>query len=403
MTPSPLLKPRFKDWIFESGFFCVFKRDLWSGYGINSGDMLQLMTMAQKPTYDQLAQRVQELEQEFLKRAEAEERSEKAVSILRATLESTADGIVVVNRHGRVVSFNQRFQDLCRIPESVMSAKDDNRVLGHIMDQVKDPETFLQKVADIYNQPDAEDHDIIEFKDGRIFERRSLPQRIGKTYVGRVWSFRDITARKRAENDLQESFATLRKALDGIIQAVALTVEKRDPYTAGHQRRVADLARAIASKMGLSKKQINGIRIAGSIHDLGKTCVPADILSKPGRLTEHEFGIIKSHPEVGYDILKSIEFPWPIAQTIMQHHERLDGSGYPAGLKGKRIIMEARIVAVSDVVEAMSSHRPYRPALGIDMALDEIQKGRGTAYDPDAVDACISLFKTDHFIFKPAS
>ena len=365
--------------------------------------MLQLMTMAQKPTYDQLAQRVQELEQEFLKRAEAEERSEKAVSILRATLESTADGIVVVNRHGRVVSFNQRFQDLCRIPESVMSAKDDNRVLGHIMDQVKDPETFLQKVADIYNQPDAEDHDIIEFKDGRIFERCSLPQRIGKTYVGRVWSFRDITARKRAENDLQESFATLRKALDGIIQAVALTVEKRDPYTAGHQRRVADLARAIASKMGLSKKQINGIRIAGSIHDLGKTCVPADILSKPGRLTEHEFGIIKAHPEVGYDILKSIEFPWPIAQTIKQHHERLDGSGYPAGLKGKRIIVEARIVAVSDVVEAMSSHRPYRPALGIDMALDEIQKGRGTAYDPDAVDACISLFKTDHFIFKPAS
>lgn len=357
--------------------------------------------MAKKPTYDQLARRVQELEQESLKRREAEDRSEKAVSILRATLESTADGIVVVNRHGRVVSFNQRFQDLCRIPESVMSAKDDNRVLGHIMDQVKDPEIFLQKVADIYDQPDGEDHDIIEFKDGRIFERCSLPQRIGKTYVGRVWSFRDITANKRAEKDLQESFATLRKALDGIIQAVALTVEKRDPYTAGHQRRVADLARAIATKMGLSKKQINGIRIAGSIHDLGKTCVPADILSKPGRLTENEFGIIKAHPEVGYDILKNIEFPWPIAQTIVQHHERLDGSGYPAGLKGKNIIVEARIVAVSDVVEAMSSHRPYRPALGIDMALDEIQKGRGTAYDPDAVDACISLFKTDHFKFRP--
>jgi HD-GYP domain-containing protein (c-di-GMP phosphodiesterase class II) len=359
--------------------------------------------MAEKPTYDQLARRVQELEQESLKCAEAEEQSEKAVSILQATLESTADGIVVVNRHGRVVSFNQRFQDLCQIPESIMSAKDDNRVMGHIMDQVKDPETFLQKVADIYDQPDAEDRDMIEFKDGRIFERCSLPQRIGKTYVGRVWSFRDMTANKRAEKDLHESFATLRKALDGIIQAVALTVEKRDPYTAGHQRRVADLARGIATKIGLSENQINGIRIAGSIHDLGKTCVPADILSKPGRLTEHEFGIIKAHPEVGYDILKNIEFPWPIAQTILQHHERLDGSGYPVGLKGKNIIVEARIVAVSDVVEAMSSHRPYRPALGIDMALDEIQKGRGTAYDPDAVDACISLFKTDHFKFRPAS
>ena len=366
-----------------------------------SGNRLQ--KMAENPTYDELARRVQELEQESLKRARAEERSEKAVSILRATLESTADGIVVVNRHGRVVSFNRRFQELCEIPKSVMAAQDDNRVLGHIVNQVKDPETFLRKVGDLYDQPDAEDHDVIEFKDGRIFERCSLPQRIGKRYVGRVWSFRDITANKKAESDLQETFVSLRKALDGIIQAVALTVEKRDPYTAGHQRRVADLARAMASKMGLSNEQINGIRIAGSIHDLGKTCVPADILSKPGRLTEHEFGIIKAHPEVGYDILKSIQFPWPIAQTIVQHHERLDGSGYPAGLSGKDIIVEARIVAVSDVVEAMSSHRPYRPALGIDMALDEIQKGRGTAYDPDAVDACISLFKIDHFKFRAAS
>jgi response regulator RpfG family c-di-GMP phosphodiesterase len=359
--------------------------------------------MTQKPTYDELLRRVQELEQESQKRAGAEEQSEKAISILRATLESTADGIVVVNRHGRVVSFNKRFQDLCRIPESIMSAQDDNRILGHIVDQVKDPETFLRKVGDLYEQPNAEDLDIIEFKDGRIFERCSLPQRIGKAYVGRVWSFRDITASKKAEKDLQESFANLRKALDGIIQAVALTVEKRDPYTAGHQRRVADLARAIASKMGLPKRQINGIRIAGSIHDLGKTCVPADILSKPGRLTENEFGIIKAHPEVGYDILKNIQFPWPIAQTILQHHERLDGSGYPAGLKGEDIILEARIVAVSDVVEAMSSHRPYRPALGIEMALDEIKKGRGSAYDPDAVDTCITLFKTNHFKFRVAS
>jgi len=359
--------------------------------------------MAENPTYEDLVQRVHELEQESLKRLQAEDRSEKAVSILRATLESTADGIVVVNRHGRVVSFNQRFQDLCRIPESLMAAQDDNRILGHIVDQVEDPETFLRKVGDLYDQPDAVDHDIIEFKDGRIFERYSLPQRIGKNYVGRVWSFRDITANKRAEKDLQDSFASLRKALDGIIQVVALTVEKRDPYTAGHQRRVADLARAIASKMGLSKIEINGIRIAGSIHDLGKICVPADILSKPGRLTDHEFGIIKAHPEVGYDILKDIQFPWPIAETIVQHHERMDGSGYPAGLKGRNIIMKARIVAVSDVVEAMSSHRPYRPALGIDMALDEIRKGSGIAYDPDAVAACISLFETGHFQFSSAS
>ena len=358
--------------------------------------------MAQKPTYEQLARRIQELEQDSLKRAKAEQRSDKIVSILRATLESTADGIVVVNRHGRIVSSNQRFQDLCRIPESVMAAKEDNRIIGYIMEQVKDPGMFLQKIADLYDKPGAEDKDIIEFKDGRIFERCSLPQRIGKENVGRVWSFRDITASKTSEKSLKESFVALRKALNGIIQAVALTVEKRDPYTAGHQRRVADLARAIATKMGLSKEQINGIRIAGSIHDLGKICVPAEILSKPGRLTEHEFGMIKAHPEVGYEILKGIEFPWPIAQTVVQHHENLDGSGYPAGLKSEQIIVEARIVAVSDVVEAMSSHRPYRPALGIDLALGEIRKGRGITYDPDVVDACISLFKTDNFRFRPS-
>ena len=298
------------------------------------------------------------------------------------------------------MSFNQRFQDLCQIPESVMAAKDDNRIIGYIMDQVKDPGKFLQKIADLYDQPGAEEDDIIEFKDGRVFERRSLPQQIGKKYVGRVWSFRDITANKSAERSLKESFSALRKALNGIIQAVALTVEKRDPYTAGHQRRVADLARAIATKMGLSKNQIDGIRIAGSIHDLGKICVPAEILSKPGRLTEYEFGIIKAHPEVGFEILKGIQFPWPIAQTVVQHHESLDGSGYPAGIKSDQIIMEARIVTVSDVVEAMSSHRPYRPALGIDMALEGIRKGRGIAYDPDAVDACTSLFKTDNFRFR---
>ena len=196
---------------------------------------------------------------------------------------------------------------------------------------------------------------------------------------------------------LKNTMNDLQKAMDGIIEAMGLTVEIRDPYTAGHQTRVAEIAQAIAMEMGISKQQMDGVRMAGVIHDIGKMAVPAEILSKPGKITEHEFGIIKSHPEVGYNILKKIDFPWPIAQIVYQHHERMDGSGYPQGLLGKDILLEARIMAVADVVEAMASHRPYRPALGIDMALEEISKNRGVIYDPEAVDACLRIFKEEKF------
>jgi putative nucleotidyltransferase with HDIG domain len=195
---------------------------------------------------------------------------------------------------------------------------------------------------------------------------------------------------KKTMNDLQ-------KAIDGIIEAMGLTVEIRDPYTAGHQTRVTEIAHAIAIEMGIPKQQIEGVRMAGVIHDIGKMVVPAEILSKPGKITEHEFGIIKSHPEVGYNILKKIDFPWPIAQIVYQHHERLDGSGYPQGLSGKDILLEARIMAVADVVEAMASHRPYRPALGIDIALEEIEKNKGGVYDSEVVDACLRIFKEEKF------
>jgi len=181
---------------------------------------------------------------------------------------------------------------------------------------------------------------------------------------------------------------------------MAFAVESRDPYTAGHQRRVADLAHAIGSEMGLSEERLVGIRMGGIIHDLGKISVPAEILSKPSRLNEHEFGMIKLHPQVGYDILKKIDFPWPIAQMVYQHHERMDGSGYPQGLSGKKILLEARILAVADVVEAMASHRPYRPALGIDKALEEILKNKNVFYDPEVVDACLKLFKEKGFEFN---
>jgi putative nucleotidyltransferase with HDIG domain len=210
----------------------------------------------------------------------------------------------------------------------------------------------------------------------------------------------DIVKRESAEAETQSTLAKLRRAMGGVIQAMALTVERRDPYTAGHQRRVSDLARGMATEMGLSNHQVDGIRMAGLIHDLGKICVPAEILSKPGGLTEIEHSLIKDHPQVGYEILKEIEFPWPVAKVVLQHHERMDGSGYPAGLAGEDIITEARTLAVADVVEAMASHRPYRPTLGREMALEEISKNRGILYDPDVVDACLKLLKEKDFKFR---
>lgn len=184
--------------------------------------------------------------------------------------------------------------------------------------------------------------------------------------------------------------------LEESLQALASMLEKRDPYTAGHQRRVADLAEKIALELGLPKEQAHGIRLAGLVHDIGKIQVPAEVLNKPGKLTDLEFDMIKLHPQVGYDILKAIKSPWPISDVVHQHHERLDGTGYPQGLKGDQVIIEARILAVADVVEAMSSHRPYRPGWGIEAALTEITKLRGTHLDADAVDACLKLFKNGY-------
>lgn len=192
----------------------------------------------------------------------------------------------------------------------------------------------------------------------------------------------------------------LQQTMNGIIQTIALIVEMRDPYTAGHQKRVGDLAAAIAAEMELSRERVEGVRIAGIIHDLGKIAVPAEILSKPGKLSVIEYNLVKMHPQVGFDMLKGIEFPWPLAQVVFQHHERMDGSGYPQGLKGKDIILEARITAVADVVEAMSSHRPYRPALGFSYAKEEIIKNKGILYDPAVVDACISVFEMGYKLLE---
>jgi len=241
----------------------------------------------------------------------------------------------------------------------------------------------------------------VKRKDGTMTSVELSAGRI--TYQGKPANLvilRDVTDRRKTEEELSLTLGKLRKAMGATIQAMSLTIETRDPYTAGHQKRVSDLARAIATEMKLSSEDIDAIRMAASIHDLGKISIPAEILSKPGKINEFEFRLIQNHPQIGFEILRTIEFPWPIAEIVLQHHERINGSGYPNGLRGEEIHIIARILAVADVVEAMVSHRPYRAALTLGEAIHEITKNRGTLYDPDVVDACKRLFIEGRFAFK---
>lgn len=210
----------------------------------------------------------------------------------------------------------------------------------------------------------------------------------------------EIMQRKKVQKNFEEANEKLTRLLNETIKALASAVEKRDPYTAGHQQRVAMLATAIAQEMGLSEEKITGVKTAAIIHDIGKICTPAEILSKPSKLNAYEFNLITMHPEAGYEILKGIEFPWPVSKIVLQHHERADGSGYPRGIKAGEILTEAHILIVADVVEAMASHRPYRPALGINKALEEIIKNKGKLYNDSVANACIALFKEKGFTFE---
>ena len=202
---------------------------------------------------------------------------------------------------------------------------------------------------------------------------------------------------------LHANLDKFKRAMVGTIKAISMAIELRDPYTAGHQQRVAELACAIGREMMLEEDTIYGLRMASELHDLGKIAVPSEILTRPGQLNDLEYGIIKSHVQTGYDILNKVEFPWPLADIVMQHHERLDGSGYPNGLNGDEIMFEAKILAVADVFETISSHRPYRPSLGINCAIEELLTNKGILYDEDVVKACISLMEEKKFEFEPAS
>jgi len=230
---------------------------------------------------------------------------------------------------------------------------------------------------------------------------RLVSQRTGELQRSNVQLRREVDHRRQVQQQLQQSLQRLKSIIGGTVMAIAMTVEKRDPYTSGHQHRVAELSKAIGTELGLPQDQLEGLYIASAIHDIGKISLPAEILSKPSHLSSIEMSLVQAHAQAGYDILQSVDFPWPVADIVLQHHERLNGSGYPQGLSGEAILPEARIVGVADVVETMSSHRPYRPSMGLDKALEEITAQKGLLYDPAAVDACLALMHQKRFEFGP--
>jgi putative nucleotidyltransferase with HDIG domain len=315
----------------------------------------------------------------------------------REVLENSPAGIIKLDAELKVEYLNPEVFQIFQI-----SPKDQDYYMGKRLDKLHD---FNQQVFKrfSYNLQSGKAARIREILNkGKENEThlvlKGVPVYTDAKIEGTVILINDMTESIIAEKKLLKSYEMLQKATEDIIFAMASTSEMRDPYTAGHQKRVQQLALEIAKVMDAGSEQIEGIKFAGLVHDIGKISVPADILSKPGKITEMEFEVIKNHTKAGYELLRKIEFPWPIADIVHQHHERLDGSGYPKGLKKDDILLEARILAVADVVEAMNSHRPYRPSRGIEEAVEEIQKFKGKYYDPEVVDACVKVLEEKSYI-----
>ncbi len=286
--------------------------------------------------------------------------------------------------------------------EKVKVLKPDLVLMDIVLDGEMDGIQAASIITSLYNIPVVY---LTAHADPKTLERAKITEPYG--YVLKPFNDRDLNIsidiglhKHRMEKKLRETEEKLRKILEDTIKALSSVIELRDPYTAGHQRRVSDLSCAIAAEIGLSPEQINGLRLAGLIHDVGKIRIPAEILSCPNKLTEHDFSLIKAHPQAGYEIVKTISFPYPVARIVLQHHERIDGSGYPAGLSKDEILIEAKILSVADVVEAIASHRPHRAALGITYALNEISKNSGFLFDPSVVEACLKLFRDEGFQFN---
>jgi PAS domain S-box-containing protein/putative nucleotidyltransferase with HDIG domain len=340
------------------------------------------------------------LVEDITERKKSEEALRASEERFRGLVETTSDWVWEVDRKGVYTYASPRV----------------GKVLGYDSQELlgKTPFDFMpqreaRRVAAIFNsvvarqEPFAFLENVCRHRDGHpvVMETSGVPFFAPDgTLLGYRGIDRDITERKRVGKQLEQSLKKLERTMESTIQAISTTIEARDAYTAGHQRRVTQLAGVIARDMSLPSAQIAGIRVAGLLHDIGKISIPTEILSKPGLLNDVEMSMIRTHPKVGYDILRSIEFEWPVAEIVLQHHERLDGSGYPSGIRRDEILLEARILAVADVVEAMSSHRPYRPAVGTDKALEEISRGEDTLYDPRVVRACLEAFTKHNFEFE---
>ena len=312
------------------------------------------------------------------------------------------DGLIITDRHFTILFVNRAFSTLSAIDASGLIGKKCRDVFPSALCSTPDcPLSRLRSTGEklVF---DGEAH----CKNGKqapwIVTTTAYPDADG-AIGGYVECFTDVSAFRRVKQALNRSHDRLRRNMGAIIQAMSTTIEKRDPYTAGHQRRVTKLCRAIATRLNFSWERIQGLRMAAAIHDLGKINIPSAILNKPGPISEHELAIIQMHPRTAYEILKDIQFPWPIAETIYQHHERLDGSGYPRHLKGDQILLEARILAVADVVESIASFRPYRPQLGLEAALAEIQTRKGMLYDASVVEVCTALISQQGFDFETKS
>jgi PAS domain S-box-containing protein/putative nucleotidyltransferase with HDIG domain len=335
--------------------------------------------------------------EDITRRMETELALRQIESLHRSLVEQSTEAIYISQREGKFIDVNNAMLNLFGYNRYEML----NLPALNIYFDPEDRNRFQKEIETKGFVTDYE----VKFvkKDGTTMDcllNSTLRLAEDKSILGYQGFIRDITERKLSEEKLSSSRQKLEKTLDGAVNAIATMAELRDPYTAGHQRRVARLATAIAEEMGFDKPRCEIIRIAATLHDIGKMHIPAEILSKPGRLSVMEMNMIRTHPQVTREILKSLELPWPICQIVLQHHERIDGSGYPNNLIGENISIEAKILAVADVVEAMASHRPYRPALGVEKALAEITRNRGVLYGSDVVDICLKLFKEKDFRFE---